>query len=361
MLENRLDRLDTWRAICCLGVLWIHCWHLNASDPIVIAGVNFAKLFSIVGNGVDFFFVISGFCIYYFYINKLKIINAKTYSRFIYSRFYRIIPAFFISIVVYAFLFKLDNGIINAVRLVLLNLFMLQNFSVDYEISSHFWSIAVEWHFYFMFPLLLYFRFKSNNIILYLSIITILISIVGVLLLKWDAKYDTQLPVRFVEFSMGIILAYYYRIKGSIEFNYRYIFLGILLLLMGRLFNTDFALHYFNSEWMYAIIKISGYAIMTAGFAILLYFTIDNKSTIFNFLTWKPLNFIGKISYSFYLWHSVSISIVWYYFHKLNLIYMLSPVLSVITQFLFCVAITIPIAYLSYHFIERKFKYNAKD
>ncbi len=361
MLNNRLDRLDSWRAICCLGVLWIHCWHLNSSVPITIAGVNVAKILSIVGNGVDFFFVISGFCIYYFYINKLKIINLKTYSNFILSRFYRIIPAFFISIVIYAFIDKYDGDILYTLRLIFLNLFTLQNFSVDYEISSHFWSIAVEWHFYLLFPLLLYFNLKSNHFVAFLFATTLLISFLGVLLLILNNRNDIQLPIRFGEFSMGILLAYFYRIKENRKFSFKYLILGFLLLFMGRLLNTDFALHYFNSDWMYAILKISGYIIMTAGFAILLYFTIDNNTKIFKFLTWKPLNFIGKISYSFYLWHSLSISIVWYFFHKLNIIKTLSPVLSVIAQFLVCVIITIPIAYLSYYFIEQKFKYNAKN
>lgn len=100
MQKDRLNKLDSWRAVCCLGVLWIHCWHLNNSIPLNVLGFNVFKSLSIFGNGVDFFFVISGFCMYYFYVSKLEKLNLKAYKNFIISRVYRIYPAFIVALIV---------------------------------------------------------------------------------------------------------------------------------------------------------------------------------------------------------------------------------------------------------------------
>lgn len=183
MSNFRLNKLDAWRAICCIGVLWIHCWHLNNSLSISIFGINFAKPLSIIGNGVDFFFVISGFCMYYFYINKLDKINMQSYGSFILSRAYRILPSFLVALVVYSFTLNLDIYSFERLKLIIINLLTLQNFSSAYEISSHFWSIAVEWHFYIVFPFIVFINLKQRNFLNYIILLTIFISLIGVFLL----------------------------------------------------------------------------------------------------------------------------------------------------------------------------------
>lgn len=361
MSNFRLNKLDAWRAICCIGVLWIHCWHLNNSLPISIFGINLAKPLSIIGNGVDFFFVISGFCMYYFYTNKLDKINMQSYGSFILSRAYRILPSFLVALVVYSFTLNLDIYSFERLKLIIINLLTLQNFSSAYEISSHFWSIAVEWHFYIVFPFIVFINLKQKNFITYLSIITIILSLIGVVLLTRNKYYDLQLPVRFVEFSVGIVLAYFYKKANSIKISITNIFIGILLLFIGRLLNVDSVLHYTDSSWIYSITKISGYFLMTSGFALLLYYSISDNSRSFLFLNWKPLVFVGRISYSFYLWHSLALVTSWLLFNNLNWTTIFTPVQSLLLQFTLSFFLTIPISYLSFIFIEKRFKYSAKN
>lgn len=361
MSNFRLNKLDAWRAICCIGVLWIHCWHLNNSLSISIFGINFAKPLSIIGNGVDFFFVISGFCMYYFYINKLDKINMQSYGSFILSRAYRILPSFLVALVVYSFTLNLDIYSFERLKLIIINLLTLQNFSSAYEISSHFWSIAVEWHFYIVFPFIVFINLKQRNFLNYIILLTIFISLIGVFLLSKNKNFDLQLPVRFVEFSVGILLAYFYKMKQNIEFSYLYVTIGIFLLLLGRMLNVDSILNYTNSELIYSITKISGYFLMTSGFAMLLYYSISDNSRSFSFLNWKPLVFIGRISYSFYLWHGLTLSFTWFLFNKLQLNFIFSPVISMLLQFFVSMLFTIAVSYLSYIFIEKRFKYSAKN
>lgn len=361
MQNNRLDKLDSWRAICCLGVLWIHCWHLNNSIQLNLFGINIAKPLSIVGNGVDFFFVISGFCMYYFYINKFDNLNLKTYSSYILSRAYRILPSFFIALVVYSICYNTNLDTISRLKIIGINLLSLQNFSNTYEISSHFWFIAVVWQFYIVFPIIIYFNLNQNNFVAYITIITVLISIMGVIMLTNSKNYDLQLPVRFVEFSVGVIIAFYYKKFNNIQHSNFNIALGFALLFIGRLLNVDSILNFTESEVLYSITKIVGYFLMTAGFAILLYYSISDTSRLFLFLNWKPLVFIGRISYSFYLWHGLALSITWYLFNNFGWSSVINPVQNLLLQFLVSLLLTIPVSLLSFTLIEKRFKYSAKS
>lgn len=169
------------------------------------------------------------------------------------------------------------------------------------------------------------------------------------------------MPVRFVEFSVGILLAYFYKMKQNIKFSYLYVTIGIFLLFLGRMLNVDSILNYTNSELIYSITKISGYFLMTSGFAMLLYYSISDNSRSFSFLNWKPLVFIGRISYSFYLWHGLTLSFTWFLFNKLQLNFIFSPVISMLLQFFVSMLFTIAVSYLSYIFIEKRFKYSAKN
>lgn len=358
MTASRLDKLDAWRAICCLGVLWIHCWHLNGSIPISILGINIAKPLSVLGNGVDFFFVISGFCMYYFYINKLNTLSFNIYKNFILSRFYRIMPAYIFALIIYLLFFFNQQGILKLFELLVANIFLLQNFSTYLEVSSHFWSIAVEWHFYIIFPLILYVNFYKRNFIAYSIFITAAIILIGIYLLMLNKNNDLQLPVRFVEFSSGIIMAYFYKFKNANvnKIHLKLIF-GFILLFLGRYLNTDSILNFTSNNIYYAITKIFGYTFLASGFAIVLFLTIDYRTNIFNFLKWEPLIFVGKISYSFYLWHGLVLYFVnkfttqYFDFHNEHLI------ISFILQFITSIIFTIPIAYITYYFIENKIKY----
>lgn len=359
MPGDRLNRLDSWRAIACLGVLWIHCWHINSSVPIIIFGLNIAKLLSVFGNGVDFFYVISGFCMYYFYLNKLNGNSFDSYKHFILSRWYRIVPAYYFAIIIYVIIAKLSFSNVNVLTLLTANFLFVQNFSKEFEVSSHFWSIAVEWQFYLFFPFIVYSHLYGNKFVKYIVILTLIVSSLGVYLLSIDYDNDLHLPVRFVEFSSGILMAYYFKSKGNVSKRILLkSIIGILVLFIGRFLNTDGVLNYWSSSYAYAIIKIVGYALMSGGFSILLYHSISNSEKLFSFLDWHPLVFIGRISYSFYLWHGVVFYSVWIYIGKylqMDLLY------SFLLQFLISIIITIPISFLSYRFIELRFKYQWKS
>lgn len=353
MQVSRLNRLDSWRAICCLGVLWIHCWHINSSIPINLFGLNVAKLLSIFGNGVDFFFVISGFSIYYFKQKIFTDFNFKNYFSFLINRFVRIAPAFYLALSVYLFLYS--SHFSNLIKVILVNLSFNQTLIPGCIISDHFWTISIEWQFYLLIPIVFYY-YISKNILKRIIIFSSIMSVLGMLLLIYDVNLDLQLPVRFTEFSAGLLLAYVYRQnKFDGKRSILLLIVGFALLFMGKLFNTHEALNYVNSSIYYSIIKIMGYTLLTLGFAIILFNTISNESVYFKFLTWKPLIYIGEISFSFYLWHGI---VCYYVFSVMSNFSGINPILSLFMQFIICIILTIPISHLSYRYIESKFKWS---
>ena len=60
--QPRLVWLDVLRTFCVLGVLWIHTWSKYGNPAVMVGGVDINRPLAILGNGVDFFFVLSGFC-----------------------------------------------------------------------------------------------------------------------------------------------------------------------------------------------------------------------------------------------------------------------------------------------------------
>lgn len=350
MPQNRISRLDGWRAICCLGVLWIHCWHLNSSSSLNVFGINFAKPLSLLGNGVDFFFAISGFCMYYFYLDKINSSSVKSYTNFIIKRAKRIIPAYYFFAFSCLLIFYISNPTIPVVKPLIANILFLQTFSKSFEIISHLWSIAVEWHFYLIFPLILIFK-HSKHFLFYFIVLTISISILGIYLLFKDEKFDYYLPVRFVEFAVGIIVGYFLKLKTK-ESSLWLVALGVSVLFLGRLLITDSILQVFQNRYYYSVLKLIGYTFISGGFSILLYCTLLSKRTIFNFLNNKVLVFVGKISYSFYLWHGITCLLTWQYV-IFNL--EMNSSSKLLIHFGLSLLATLPIAYFSYKYIEQKF------
>src|SRR6202007_3191847 len=104
----------------------------------------------------------------------------------------------------------------------------------------------------------------------------------------------------------------------------------------------SFAGHY---RW---IVLSLGPGIMGLGFAWLIYISLKNDS-VGRIIGNKPMAWFGKISYSFYLWHSFILTLV--YAHcKNSLTYgSLNPVILFVATLI----ILIPISYLSYLVFER--------
>ena len=303
--------------------------------------------------GVDMFFVISGFLISKALIKQLDN-KSFNYFEFILGRVKRIVPAYFVMLLLCTFLamFVLipsdaETFLYQLRRTIIFISNQLFASGEDYFGAKsyensllHTWSLSIEMQFYVILPLIMMFLPKSiYKWILGLFALVILAYTqyqIDVLNNK-PAMYFSVLA-RSAEFVIGIAINF---IPSSKYLNKRYkSFIGILALLalsVSCIFINE------NSAF-------PGLLALPACIATALLIWIEN-SKINTVLGRKPLAFIGQISYSLYLWHWPILALYRYYHNRYDL--------SLIEIMLLCVGMII-LSVLSFYFIEEPFRKTKK-
>ncbi|MDR4653060.1 MAG: acyltransferase [Nitrosomonas sp.] len=332
--------IDGLRAIAVLAVIFFHAE---------------VSLFSGGFIGVDIFFVISGYLITKIIVSQLHE-NNFSFVSFYTRRIKRIFPAVFFLIVftvLFGSLILTPDKFVDLAKSAIFSSAFLANvwfakhsgyFDLAAEISPlvHLWSLAVEEQFYFIFPLLLFFthklwKFKGIKILLlFLFLFSFALSVI--LSSNYPNSSFYLLHTRAWELSLGGILIF----LPEFKFQNRYV--TNTLSIIGSLF-IAISIFTFSKGIPYpgywAMLPIIGTALVIASSHI----TAGISNSI---LSNSILVKIGKFSYSVYLWHwpiivyyRIYISERSFYIHEMLLLILLS---------LFA-------GYLSWLFIEEKFRY----
>jgi peptidoglycan/LPS O-acetylase OafA/YrhL len=346
-MKSRIQPIDGLRMIAAFGVIWIHTWSYFGNPSLKIGPLDFYKLIAIVGNGVDFFFVISGFCMYLMAGNKRY--SAKTYLYFIKKRFLRIAPAFYVAIIVYGIIKIYTDPYFPLITEAIFHFAFLNNLTGS-TISSPFWSIATEWDFYMILPMLLLMNKKNSlgrNLLLFSFISIMFYCMVNKGLLNEDF-WQWQIFVRFPEFAVGMYAAYLYK-KGKTLPRFfkggKGLLMAVIIMYIGRSFKfTPFVAAAGGLGFFFKSIADT---VMVSGFAILLLHVITQPTLISKFLSGKIITWLGRISYSVYLWHSLVIFSLGSFFIKLPF-----SNVNVVVAFICISLCTIMVSYISYTFLE---------
>jgi peptidoglycan/LPS O-acetylase OafA/YrhL len=336
-LEYRAD-LDGLRAIAVLAVVMNH------------TGIRY---FSGGYIGVDIFFVISGFLITTIIAREIQE-NKFTLSRFYERRIRRILPAlavmvigtFLISAVIYdSERFKSFGKSLLATMLFYSNI----NFWKEagyFDAPSllkpllHTWSLAVEEQFYIVFPLFMYaISFYARKSVKLILVIVAFISL-GFSIYAVNSHDATS------AFYLAHMRAWELLVGGLLALN-------IFPAAAGRGINTALgligALMIGISVFQYTentpFPGLSA-AVPVLGTALIVYSSMTNYSLIGKVLGFPPLVFIGKISYSLYLWHWPLIIFAKYY---------LIRTMTGIELFI-VLAIIFGVSTISWRFIETPFR-----
>ena len=150
-IQQKLYGLDHLRAVAILYVFLFHYLALSDEQPEWLPG--FAKF---GWTGVDLFFVLSGFLISSQLFAQIKQRQDISFKQFFLKRFFRIIPAFLVTVGLY-FCFPLFRERESLPPLWKFLTFT-QNIGLDlksFGTFSHAWSLCVEEHFYLFLPLIL--------------------------------------------------------------------------------------------------------------------------------------------------------------------------------------------------------------
>ena len=363
-MKKRIDAIDGLRTVAVLGVIWTYVRMSFDNIPWKIGSIDVNRIFSFGRNGVDFFFVISGFCMYFMYGSKVNQFTIDNYKSFLVKRWTRIAPAFYFLIAVETLIFICHFSVFPYQNF-FYHLFFLNIFLPVDQFSPHYWSLATEWHFYIVFPFL-FIRNKEHKQLVRRVLVLILVSLVFRVLLFHDHSGDLVNKVtidsaaiwyRFVEFGVGIIAAKYYLDGVQISRPFRGlsgIALAFGIAYIGRIFMlTEFV----NLFGRYSfLVRASGEPLMTLGFAIILYNAINSKTIVSRLLSSRPFLFLGRISYSMYLWHLLITG--WVSSWVIRMIG--KSIFSFNLAIIISLIVVIPVSWLSFKLLEAPYfrKYN---
>lgn len=353
-IQSRIASLDGLRAIAVLGVIWCHIVFFIPSRPVFhIWRIDFFSITGYLGTGVDLFFVISGFCMYLIYRKLMESFSFKGYFHFIKKRWLRIAPAFYITVIASAIFYYSVNDVFLTSSVLKHFLFLNTTPLQANNLSSPFWSLATEWQFYLVLPLLFLFSTKSKAYPFWLAFIYILTLIFRYFIYQYypDSEdiWKSSIFFRLPEFIAGIYVAHFFLkgitlpalLSGPIGFG-----VGLIIAFLGRTLMGNIT--YVHLPQYSGIGKAFGEPILTMGYAILVWNVISSSSIFQKILESKPMAFLGKISYSMYLWHwwllKFTTDLVLSWFSSLTIVYTFT--------YVFFLIMFIPFSYLSYILFE---------
>ncbi len=307
---KRVPQIDGLRAIAIMLVVSFHYINNQLINSRLYLGKLSAKLFSFGWAGVDLFFVLSGFLIGGILIsNKNK---QNYFSTFYIRRFLRIIPNYYLLVIIFVLIcsaplfwgksYLASNTVLPlwSYFTMLQNLFMAKLNNMGNAAMSVTWSIAIEEQFYLIMPLIIY--FTNTKILPYLLIIFIVAaiffrSIYSVAGVSFNIPAYVLLPCRMDAISFGVLLAWInveYGIENFVSKHYKTL-LGLLL------FSAITCITLFTIYQDIGIIRNTLFALF---FTCCIAIALGKSNSIYSqLLTNKTLNWIGKISYSLYLFH----------------------------------------------------------
>ncbi|EIE03028.1 acyltransferase family protein [Leptospira licerasiae] len=362
LVKYRPD-IDGLRAVAVLSVVIFHAF------PSVVTG-GFV--------GVDVFFVISGYLISSILFKNLE---KGTFSFFdFYSRrIRRIFPAL-LTVLIFCLVsgyfvlmgeeYKQLGEHTHAGSFFFSNIKLLDELSDYFDNAAelkpllHLWSLGIEEQFYIAWPLVLFiaWRFRFN-----LFSITFLFALLSLTWNLADYKnnpiYTFYLPYsRIWELLFGAILAWFQTFNGNsiaellpsyfkkFKFLNRPISIPILndrkmrdFLSISGLILIFCAVFLYNKDTAYpgyaAILPVTG--------AFLLIFSGPDGLINSKFLRWKPLVFVGLISFPLYLWH----------WPLLSFASILESGTPELVWRLVAVLFSLIFSILTWHFIEKKIRF----
>lgn len=257
--------------------------------------------------GVDLFFVLSGFLITSILLVEIKETGRVEIWRFYSRRLTRLCPALLLMLCAYLLAFPVlwPERTGQMVEVVLAGAY-LSDYAVAFwgkpDLLSHTWSLAVEEHFYLVWPIVLVAvcrRWRRHELAAVLASAYVLATVWRWFWIvrgqSWEQVYyrfDTRLSGLF----LGALLAAVTRDRNLysrvVRFLPSLLWLTVLFgtLCLGSLWGDPWML-----EWGITSAEWCGAALILAA--------QDPKGQITSMLSARPLVFLGKLSYGVYLWH----------------------------------------------------------
>jgi len=340
-----LPTLDGWRAIAILAVLLDHATEYSSlrQHPRVIASTHTGP------NGVSLFFAISGFLICSRLLEECRVFGRISLRGFYIRRACRILPPAIFYLLVIAMLSLLGIIVVTQSEW-WSSLLFFRNYLPTSSIGRgwggytiHYWSLAVEEHFYLLWPAVLLFLGKRRAAWFALGL-----SVAIAAWRAWDLHYHwfdrlvpgllfgTRTDVRLDALLLGCLAALILQ-EDSIRSAFSRGFKPWIWLVCAGAYIAIQVMYLLHRARTYSIIESILLPLLVVG-------------TVYRPQTWvgwlletRPLKWIGRLSYSLYLWQqlfSVPTGGSW---------------IVVLQRFPVNIALIFFCAWISYRFVERPF------
>jgi len=290
--------------------------------------------------GVNIFFVISGFLITTLLLDEENTNSKVSLCNFYVRRILRIFPAYYFLLLIYFILQSfqvVDIGFGSWITAITFTKYF--NWQLD-SLTGHAWSLSIEEHFYVFWPLVFVYLPKYRKtiaiaIILFVPIVRVFFYFNPV---SWinDLTFFTRID----SIATGCLFAQY---KDVVVEKVKIHSIKVFTVSSFVVFFTP-AIDKIVNKLGLGVISIPfgtthGTIVNFAISFLMFYFVFVSRGILYKLLNFSGINYIGKLSYSIYLWQQIFIFGASYLFiaYPLNL-------------FLVFIA-----AVFSYHFIEIPF------
>ena len=301
-MHNRIAGFDGIRALAVLSVILTH---LHIYEILIQKEWLSREIVrSINGTtGVQAFFILSGFLITYLLIREHRRYGAVSLRNFYIRRTLRIFPLYFFILFMIVILHIFGNKVTNWHSIFFASIYSYNFIPKEWytTVLGHTWSLAVEEHFYLIWPLLFVtLGFKSIKTLQVLILLAVLSLLIHLSLNQSEYLKEHFFVYRWT-FIAGINIAY-----GC--------FFAILLSDPGlhrkaeNLFSSSFSLFFGVAMWLETLwlphsMSFYGDYIKGLGLAlIIVWIYLNQKSLLTSFLEWRPLRYLGTISYGVYMY-----------------------------------------------------------
>lgn len=342
-----MPELDSVRGIAILLVLFLHGMARPLNAELSRGGELLLAFCGYGGVGVNLFFVLSGFLITgILFDNRSK---PDYYRRFYTRRALRILPAFYATLLLLILGGWIGWRFLVASVLFLANSANLMGVPLQY---GPLWSLAVEEHFYMIWPLVVH-RFSPRPLMLILALV-----FAGTPVFREITAMFTNNPQHFMSLytwcnldgiALGALLAIWLRQPSFKRFQLSWVALPLLVA------GTTAFVFLLNHPRAETAFLGSACNLACAGLLSGMLLMGTNR---WSFLVHRPiLKFFGFISYGLYLVHVLAFKLVEILFARAFplLISAGIPTAAMLLRFVVGSVLAIGVAYVSRRSLEEKF------
>lgn len=338
--NNKMLSLQSLRAIAAILVVFHHNKDFSVKYGFTNQMTDF--LHSGIGAfGVDVFFVISGFIMYYTtYVSGNK-------ASFLTKRLVRVVPLYWLFTIILGLLLFCLPQLFGSLKFDLFHLLLSMSFIPHNSPQGDYlpllgvgWTLCFELYFYFIFSLLLSLeKEKFLWVISFIMLLFPLLAFVHPEISSWNRMIWMLANTLNFEFLFGILIAFNYQ-KIMSFFSRGLFFSGVLFVVFGFAFAYYVCDHEYRLQFRGIVWGIPA-ALVVFGFVLLSRFKFP-----------KFLVVLGDSSYSLYLSHILLLPLLWKMINFLKLNVDLNKNISLAVS-IGVVSISVILSCLIYFIIEK--------